>query len=411
MMKGLLRRLLLPIAALPCSSSAPASSWRSIGSSAQAAAFAALAGQRKSVDSGGGGGGGRWKLGKTALILTIGSIGGAGTLGWVALGDDRERRMKLVWAVPLRLTRDVATAAAIVADYNISLWGLKEESPERALAKHEAHVRCANRLQALCFKNGGIYIKLGQHVGQLDYLLPQEYVETMRNSLLDKCPVSTYEQVCAVFSAELGLLPHEVFKDFNPVPLASASLAQVHLAHTHDGKKVAVKVQHIHLTDTAAADTATVALIVNVVHWLFPSFDYRWLLDEVQESLPKELDFIHEAKNSELCVYNFKKQSPHLAPYIAIPEVYWTLSTSRLLTMEYMEGIKITDVQQIKKLGLRPSDVAKLMSQAFAEMIFRHGFVHCDPHAANMLVRVAPGNHGFFGNVYRMEKATSTCLA
>ncbi|GFY84489.1 ABC2 homolog 9 [Actinidia rufa] len=77
------------------------------------------------------------------------------------------------------------------------------------------------------------------------------------------------------------------FREFVPVPTASASLAQVHVAHTHDGQKVAVKVQHTHMTDTVAADYATVELIVNTLHRFFPTFDYRWLVDEVRESLPK----------------------------------------------------------------------------------------------------------------------------
>eukprot|EP01018_Ginkgo_biloba_P033544 Gb_18758 [translate_table: standard] len=330
--------------------------------------------------------GGRWRR-----RLMFGSMFlGLGALGWVASGDDMLRRLKILGAVPLRLGRDAVTAAIIAFDYEYSLWGLPEGSTEKTRVKHEVHLRCANRLQELCFQNGGIYIKLGQHIGQLEYLIPQEYVQVMRSSMLNKCPVSSYSQVCDVFMKELGKLPHEVFLEFDHVPLASASLAQVHAARTHDGRKVAVKVQHTHLTDTAAVDTVTVELVVNILHWIFPVFDYRWLIDEVRESLPKELDFIYEAKNSEQCVHNFKSLSPHLAPYIYIPKVYWNLSTSRLLTMEFMDGVGVTDVDAIKKLGIRPSDVAKLISQAFAEMIFKHGFVHCDPHAANMMVRVVP---------------------
>lgn len=320
------------------------------------------------------------------------ALGGAliGCTGWIAVSDSPTRTVKLLYAVPVRLCRDVATAAAIAADYKYSLHGLAEGSAEREIAKREAHLRGANRLQALCFKNGGIYIKLGQHVGQLDYLVPQEYAQTMRNSMLDKCPVSSYKQVCDVFLAELGRLPQEVFAEFDPVPLASASLAQVHAARTRDGQKVAVKVQHMHLTDTAAADTATVDVIVNLLHWMFPTFDYRWLLAEVKESVPKELDFLNEARNAELCVRNFARLSPKLAPRIVVPGVDYSLSTSRLLVMEFMEGVGVTDVAGIKKLGVRPIDVARLISQTFAEMIFHHGFVHCDPHAANMMVQAAP---------------------
>jgi aarF domain-containing kinase len=97
-----------------------------------------------------------------------------------------------------------------LADYVYSLYGIPEGA-ERDVARHEVHLRSANRLQDLCFKNGGIYIKLGQHIGQLDYLVPEEYVKTMRKSMLDKCPVSSYKQVCDVFLAELGCLPQEVW--------------------------------------------------------------------------------------------------------------------------------------------------------------------------------------------------------
>ncbi|GMI72598.1 ABC2 homolog 9 [Hibiscus trionum] len=98
----------------------------------------------------------------------------------------------------------------------------------------------------------------------------------------------------------------QVFNEFDPEPIASASLAQVHVARTRDGQKVAVKVQHTHMTDTAAADQATVEFLVNTLHWLFPSFDYRWLVAEIRESLPKELDFLIEAKNSMICLENFR---------------------------------------------------------------------------------------------------------
>ncbi|KAH7278749.1 hypothetical protein KP509_38G054700 [Ceratopteris richardii] len=327
---------------------------------------------------------------KLKVMAAIGVGLGIGAIGLSAFGEEPRHSLRLMYSMSVRLGRDFATAAAIVADYKYSLYGLAEESPERAQAKHEVHLRAANRLKELCFKNGGIYIKLGQHMGQLEYLLPSEYVQTMKNCMLDRCPVSTFDQVCEVFKAELGRLPHEVFKDFNAIPLASASLAQVHAAHTFDGKKVAVKVQHTHLTDTAAMDIATVRLVVRAVHFLFPNYDYRWLVAEVQESLPKELDFSLEAKNGERCIKNFKTLSPGLERSIYVPKVYWDLSTPKLLTMEFIEGVKVTDVEGIQKLGLNPHHVSKLVNQAFAHMIFRHGFVHCDPHAANMMVRLMP---------------------
>ncbi|KDO68989.1 hypothetical protein CISIN_1g0093862mg, partial [Citrus sinensis] len=103
-----------------------------------------------------------------------------------------------------------------------------------------------------------------------------------------------------------------------------------------------------------------------------------------------ELDFLLEAKNSEKVLENFWKLSPHIANYIYAPKVYWNLSTSKLLIMEFVDGAQVNDVKSIRKLGIDPHEVSRLVSQAFAEMMFKHGFVHCDPHAANLLVRPVP---------------------
>ncbi|KAK7281154.1 hypothetical protein RIF29_08885 [Crotalaria pallida] len=326
------------------------------------------------------------------LSLVTAAVGGGAAAALIATSDDPKTALKLTTTVPRRLFRDAVTAANIAFDYEYSLWGVPEGSTERERIKHEVHLRSAQKLQELCFKNGGIYIKLGQHLGQLEYLVPEEYVTTMRNSMLNRCPVSSYEEICEVFEKELGETPDKVFAEFDPVPIASASLAQVHVARTHDGKKVAVKVQHSHLTDTAAADHATVELIVNTLHTFFPSFDYRWLIDEISDSLPKELDFLNEAKNSEKCLENFRKLSPHIANYVYAPKVYWNLSSSKLLTMEFMDGAHVNDVKTIQKLGINPHELSILVSQTFAEMMFKHGFVHCDPHAANLLVRPLPSS-------------------
>ncbi|CAN0909724.1 Putative ABC1 protein At2g40090 [Linum grandiflorum] len=327
---------------------------------------------------------------KLAVASTALVSGGAAAA--IVTSDDPATALKVCTTVPLRLVRDSVTAASIAFDYEYSLLGLPEGSDERVKVKHEVHLRSARKLQELFFRNGGIYIKLGQHIGQLEYLVPQEYVQTMRESMLNRCPVSSYDQVREVVKKELGQEPEQIFSEFDPVPIASASLAQVHVARTSDGQKVAVKVQHTHMTDTAAADHATVDMVVNALHWMFPSFDYRWLIDEMRESLPKELDFLTEAKNSERCLENFWKLSPHIAGSVYAPKVYWNLSTSKLLTMEFIDGAHVNDIKTIQKLGLQPKEVSTLVSQAFAEMMFRHGFVHCDPHAANLIIRPMPSS-------------------
>lgn len=332
-----------------------------------------------------------WRATNKLLVAST-ALGGGAAAATIASSDDPAMALKLCTIVPLRLFRDAVTAATIAFDYEYSLWGLPEGSAERAKVKHEVHMRGARRLEELCFRNGGIYIKLGQHLGQLEYLVPEEYVRIMRESMLNRCPHSSFDQVREVVKKELGGAPDEIFDEFDPVPIASASLAQVHVARTHEGQKVAVKVQHTHMTDTAAADYATVELIVNTLHRYFPSFDYRWLVAEVRESIPKELDFLVEAKNSVKCMDNFRKLSPRIADYVYAPRVYWNLSTSKLLTMEYMEAAQVNDLKNIQRFGIQPIDVVKLVSETFAEMMFKHGFVHCDPHAANLLVRPLPSS-------------------
>nr|CAB3498961.1 unnamed protein product [Digitaria exilis] len=310
-----------------------------------------------------------WRRAATAAL----SLGAGAVAVAVASTEDPATTLKVCAHLPPRLLRDSVTAATIALDYKWSLLGLEPGTPAWQSAKHKTHLRSANRLQELCFRNGGIYIKLGQHIAQLEYVVPEEYVKTMRESMLKRCPF---------------------FAEFDPVPLASASLAQVHAARTHDGQKVAVKVQHDHLTDTSVVDIATVDLLVNALHYIFPMFDYRWLVDEVRESAPKES--VHHFEFESLC--NLRRLSPHIASSIYVPKVYWNLSTSRILTMEFMDAKEVTDVRGIKEIGIHPVDVSNLVSKAFAEMIFKHGFVHCDPHAANMMIRPMPqDSRKFFG--------------
>ncbi|CAI7791643.1 unnamed protein product, partial [Closterium sp. NIES-54] len=202
-------------------------------------------------------------------------------------GRDPLLRSKLLVTVPVRVGRVVTTVLAIVADYKTSLRGLPAGSEEMESEKRQCHLRCADRLQAMCFRNGGIYIKLGQHIAQLDYIVPEEYVTVMKESMLNTCPVTPYEDVRLVIQSELGKPPEEIFSSFDPVPVASASLAQVHRGKLTSGEDVAVKVQHAHLLDTAAADMVSVRLVISALYWFFPSLDYRWLITEVEESLPK----------------------------------------------------------------------------------------------------------------------------
>lgn len=323
--------------------------------------------------------------------------------GFYAFTDEKGKRSAYaVAAIPLRLTRDVYCACITLLDYKLlSLRSLDGDALE--YAKQECHQRGANRLLNLCFANGGIYIKLGQHIGMLDHLLPREYVLMMRNNLLDRCPVSSIDSVRATIKEDLGRNVDELFSEFDPEPIASASLAQVHVATDRGtGAKVAVKVQHAGLRETSSVDLATIEMLVRFVRFVAPSADYMWLVDEAKENLPMELDFMVEASNAERCARLVSSPGSRVRGRVVTPGIDRSKSSHRVLTMEYIQGIKVTDQKGLMQLGISPQAVARLISMVFADMIFKYGDVHADPHAANMLLRRAPSESGRSGQSWQL---------
>ena len=280
---------------------------------------------------------------------------------------------------------------AITADY---LYALRDVEPgseayeERLAACHD---RGAQRLLQLCFSNGGIYIKLGQHIAMLDHLLPASYVSTMKHNLLDKCPVSSWKSVARTIREDLGCEWDEMFEHIERIPVASASLAQVHKARERGtGRMLAVKVQHEDLRETSSVDLMAIEALVSLVRWVAPSADYRWLTREANENLPRELDFRIEAENSILCK-RMVDASKALRGRVDVPEVDLSRTSARVLVMEWIDGVSVSDKAGLKALGCNPKGLANAIATCFCEMIYRWGFVHADPHIANMLVRKSPG--------------------
>ena len=260
----------------------------------------------------------------------------------------------------------------------------------RWAALHEAG---ASALLSLCLANGGIYVKLGQHVAQLDYLVPAPYTRTL--AALFECNVaSEWDAVASTIADDLGAHPDELFDGFERTPIASASLAQVHRATERgSGRPLAVKVQHAWLRETCAADMVAVSAAVSFAKWLFPDdFTLQWLVDEMRTLLPQELDFEHEAANAAHCRAFFSADGPgaDLAAHVVVPEVVQPLTSKRVLTMSFEEGVSVTDRAAIERRGLAVSSVVELLSETFMAMVFRGAFVHADPHPGNVLVRPAP---------------------
>jgi len=268
------------------------------------------------------------------------------------------------------------------------------------------HDRNAQRLRDMCSINKGVYIKLGQHLCMLDYILPENYT-TVLSTLLAQTPFSSWDDVKAVLQEDL-LVPintttttktktqteveaeaetetiSKLFDSIEETPIASASLAQVHIAYKN-GQKLAVKVQHRGLYENNVYDMWAITACLNIVSYLFDEFDYKWLSKEMNINLPIELNFNNELLNLNKAKLNLKSFID--SGDLIIPNVYESLSSKRVLTMTYEEGCYVNDVKSIKEQGLNPSHVASLVSKTFCEQIYRHGFVHCDPHEGNILVR------------------------
>lgn len=280
---------------------------------------------------------------------------------------------------PKKLKQDMTRAAEELAFAQDSVKALAGTSSRKSVI----HRRAASRLLQLCRDNGGVYIKVGQHLAQLDYLIPEEYTEIL-SSLFDDTPETDYEDVRQVVCEELGKDPDELFDNFDHSPIASASLAQVHVAYDKQtGRKLAIKIQHRGLRETSAGDIFALCSVVRVAEALFANFNFGWIADEIAPHLPRELDFLNEGKNAERAAANLLKTG--LA--CVVPKVLWTHSSPRVLTMEFEEGFKATDTDAIEKAGLKKHDVAKLISSIFSSQVFLSAFVHCDPHPANVLLR------------------------
>jgi ubiquinone biosynthesis protein len=238
-------------------------------------------------------------------------------------------------------------------------------------------------LRELLDELGPTFVKFGQLLSMRPDVLPPDIITELRGLQDDVSPFP-FEDVEEMIRAELGQPIERLFRDFDPVPVAAASIGQVHRATLPNGREVAVKVQRPGAQRQIEADLNLMYQAARLARERVRALDFidaEALVDEFARSIRQELDYRLEGRNAETFRKNFAGH-----PHVRIPRVYWSYSRPRVLTLEYLEGTQLADIDV---LGWSPDQrhrLAEVLAEAWMTMIFRHGFFHGDPHPANVLV-------------------------
>ncbi|WP_446362582.1 ABC1 kinase family protein [Coleofasciculus chthonoplastes] len=230
---------------------------------------------------------------------------------------------------------------------------------------------------------GPTFIKVGQLFSTRSDLFPGEYVEEL-SKLQDRVPAFNYDQVEAIVQQDLGKSVSELFCNFDPIPLAAASLGQVHKAQLHSGEEAVVKVQRPGLRKLFTIDLQILKGIAryfqNHPDW-GRGRDWMGIYEECCRILWEEIDYLNEGRNADTFRRNFRTYN-----WVKVPRVYWRYTSNRVLTLEYAPGIKISHYEALEAAGLDRKLLAQLGARAYLQQLLNDGFFHADPHPGNLAV-------------------------
>jgi predicted unusual protein kinase regulating ubiquinone biosynthesis (AarF/ABC1/UbiB family) len=230
---------------------------------------------------------------------------------------------------------------------------------------------------------GPTFIKVGQMFSTRADLFAIEFVEEL-SKLQDKVPAFSYEQVEALIEQDFGRTIPELYSSFDPIPIAAASLGQVHRAQLHSGEEVVVKVQRPGLKKLFTID---LEILKGIAHYFqkHPKWgrgrDWIGIYGECCRILWEEIEYLNEGRNADTFRRNFRNDD-----WVKVPRVYWRYSSPRILTLEYMPGIKISHYEALEAAGLDRKNLAQLGAKAYLQQLLNDGFFHADPHPGNIAV-------------------------
>ena len=301
-----------------------------------------------------------------------------------------------------RLSRAYELTRAAV--YGEKLWGIKLwffqsflYTLRRIFLGTETNREKIQEKQAVWLKEklitlGPTFIKIGQSMGTRADLLPLPFVKEL-GMLVDQVPPFQNDVAFAIIEKELGKKINEVYAEFELEPVAAASLGQVYRARLHSGEEVAVKVQRPNLDATIKVDIVILNKVANFAErypQLSANADWPGMLREFDVTVHEEMDYAAEGRNADRFRESFKNWSN-----IHVPTIYWNVSTKKVLTMEFIHGTKVTDLEEQKKRDIDPAKVNRLLIKTYLKQLLEDGFFHADPHPGNLLV-MPDGRLAFF---------------
>ena len=300
------------------------------------------------------------------------SAGGA-SFRAVSIDHDRPR---------FRLAKAYGVTLRVVASYlALRIWRpfiTPDMYARRLVERHRVNAR---RVERAILELDGLFIKVGQLISILANFLPEEFRRELEG-LQDAIPARPIEQIVDRIEREFGQSPNKLFAWWNPEPMASASLAQVHEARLHDGRRVAVKVQHADIDEIAQLDLNAIRRILSIVQFFTRLRGIESYHSEISAMIRDELDFRKEAEHIALIASHFEND-----PMVDFPAVISELSTEKVLTTELVEATKVTDLAELERHGINRTALAQRILTAYCQMIFVDGVYHADPHPGNILVR------------------------
>ncbi|GBC93188.1 putative protein kinase UbiB [bacterium HR15] len=268
----------------------------------------------------------------------------------------------------------------------------------------------AEHLRLALEELGPTFVKLGQVLSTRSDLLPEPFIEELRK-LQDSITPTPWEEIRAVMEQELGRPPEEVFPSLDPNPIGSASLSQVHAATLPDGTEVAIKVQRPGIRELVETDLEILHDLAALAQRtpLGELYDAEAVAEDIAFTLLNELDFRREGRNAE----QFRKNFAH-EPQVHIPLIYWDYTTSRMLVMERLHGVKVDDVAALRAAGHDTHQIALDASRLIIKEVLEDGFFHADPHPGNYLVesdgRIGVLDFGMVGTLSEDDRIHLTRL-